>query len=266
MDEFASFNQAKWDELAERGILYSRPLLDLTPETAREWLDPSGRLGDVTGLRVLCLAGGGGKQSAAFGVLGAEVDVLDLSPAMLERNKAAAAKYGFSAGAQQGDMRDLSAYPDRAFDLVWQPYALNYVPDPLPVFTEVARVLKPGGRYVLQVANPFFIGLFETDWDGNGYPVSLPYVNGAEILGQVWEFEDGEGRSQRMPGPRTFRHTLSGVINPLVDLGFNLLAVLEEPSQDFDAPPGSWDHFTNTVVPWFTLWFAFPAVETSGEA
>lgn len=258
MDEYASFNQSKWDELASRGILYARPLLDLTPESAREWLDPGGRLGDVQGKKVLCLASGGGKQSAAFGVLGADVDVLDLSPQMLERDRLAASHYGYPVRLLQGDMRDLSGYSAGSFDLVWQPYALNYVPDPLPVFAGVARVLKPGGVYVLQLANPFTLGLFETDWDGKGYPLRLPYENGAEITGTVWEFADEQEVIIRMEGPRTFRHTLAGVLNPLAELGFHLAHVVEETSRDQSAAPGTWDHFTNTAVPWFTLWFSLP--------
>jgi SAM-dependent methyltransferase len=257
MDEIASFNQSKWDQLAAQGILYSRPLLDLTPETAREWLDPTGRLGQVAGQSVLCLASGGGKQSAAFGVLGAQVSVLDLSPEMLAGDRLAAQTYALAMDIRQGDMRDLSAFTDAAFDLVFQPYSLNYIPDPLPVFRQVARVLKPGGRYLLQLANPWFVGLFETDWDGKGYPVRLPYENGAEISDQVWNFADGAGNAVRTPGPRTFRHTLSGVLNPLAQLGFTLTYILEEPSGDTGAEPGSWEHFTNTVVPWFTLWFDY---------
>lgn len=256
MDEISSFNQSRWDEFAERGILYARPLLNLDLESARAWLDPAGWLGDVHGKSVLCLAAGGGKQSAAFGVLGASVDVLDLSPAMLERDRLAAAHYGVVIRRQLGDMRDLSCYADETFDLVWQPYSLNYVPDPLPVFSEVKRVLRKGGRYVLQVANPFVIGLFETDWDGKGYPVNLPYVNGAEILDPVWEFTDEQGALVRTSGPRTFRYTLSGVLNPLAGLGFVFEHILEEPSGDLSALPGTWDHFTNVAVPWFTLWFS----------
>jgi len=34
MDEISAFNQSKWDELVSHGVLYSRPLLDLTPESA----------------------------------------------------------------------------------------------------------------------------------------------------------------------------------------------------------------------------------------
>ena len=41
-------------------------------------------------------------------------------------------------------MRDLSRFDDDAFDFVWQPYSINFVPDYAPVFQGVARVLRPG--------------------------------------------------------------------------------------------------------------------------
>jgi SAM-dependent methyltransferase len=257
MDEIAEYNQSKWDDLAGQGILYSRPLLDLTPESAREWLDPAGFLGDMNGRKVLCLASGGGKQTAAFAVLGARVSVIDLSAAMLARDQLAAQHYNFPIEAHHGDMRDLSVFPSQAFDVVWQPYSLNYVPDPLPVFRQVSRVIKPGGSYVLQLANPFTLGLFETDWDGKGYPIHLSYENSAEIPNPVWEFDDGQGNNIRTDGPRTFRHTLSGVFNALAGLGFRLERMVEEVSGDRDAAPGSWEHYTNTIPPWFTILFVY---------
>ena len=41
----------------------------------------------IAGKGVLCLAGGGGQQSAAFALLGAKVTVLDFSETQLERDK-----------------------------------------------------------------------------------------------------------------------------------------------------------------------------------
>jgi 2-polyprenyl-3-methyl-5-hydroxy-6-metoxy-1,4-benzoquinol methylase len=59
-------------------------------------------LGDISGKRVLCLAAGGGQQSAAFGLLGADVTVFDLSDEMLARDQAAASRYGLPLAVTYG--------------------------------------------------------------------------------------------------------------------------------------------------------------------
>ena len=144
MDDIARYNMTRWDAMVRAGAVFTRPWLDLTVESAREWVDSEGRLGEMAGQRVLCLAGGGGQQSAAFGLLGAEVTIFDLSAAQLERGQQAAAHYHLTVKTEQGDMRDLSRFAPAAFDLVYHPYSLNFVPDARVVFREVARV--PLGR------------------------------------------------------------------------------------------------------------------------
>ena len=259
MEDPSNFNQSKWDELVARGVQYSRPLLDLNPTSARAFLDPYGLLGEVQGKDVLCLASAGGQQSAAFAVLGARVSVIDLSTAMLERDRQAAAHYRLPIDAQQGDMRDLSRYPDRAFDLVYHPYSINFIPDPNPVFDEVARVLRPGGLYHLYFHNPFLMGTTEQDWNGEGYSMRVFYENGAEMVDDVWEFEDEQGQLVRVEGPRAFRHNLGPLLNRLIGLGFLLLGMWEETGQpvDKDAAPGSWDHYLRVAPPFLSTWFAF---------
>jgi SAM-dependent methyltransferase len=261
VDDLAAFNRARWEELARRGVLYGRPLLDLTPASARAFLDPYGVLPDLgedlRGRDVLCLASGGGQQSAAFAVLGARVSVLDLTPAMLAGDRRAAAHYRLAIDAQAGDMRDLSRYADRSFDLVWQPYSINFIPDPRPVFAGVARVLRPGGFYHLQIHNPFVMATSEETWNGQGYLLAHPYVDGAEIQDPDWTFMDEQGQEVRVPGPRAFRHNLGTVINALSGLGFQLRGLWEEISPDEDAAPGSWEHYLRVAPPWFTFWFAF---------
>ena len=90
-------------------------------------------MGDVAGKRVLCLAASGGQQAVAFALLGAAPTVFDLSDVMLERDRAAAAHYKVAIGIEQGDMRDLSRFDTDAFDLVYQAYSINFVPDVRPV-------------------------------------------------------------------------------------------------------------------------------------
>src|SRR5262245_37596152 len=108
MDEVARYNQERWNELVEGGILYTRPFLDLTPASARMVVDPHGFIGEYAGKQVLCLAAGGGQQSAAFALLGAQVSVFDLSERALARDQQAACHYGVSIATYLGDMRDLS--------------------------------------------------------------------------------------------------------------------------------------------------------------
>jgi hypothetical protein len=101
-DEVARYNQARWAAMAQARALFTRPFLDLTAEDARDWLDPDGRLPHVSGKRVLCLASGGGRQSACFGLLGAEVTVLDLIEYLSEETEPI-------AGTTPGDWHHLVA-------------------------------------------------------------------------------------------------------------------------------------------------------------
>jgi SAM-dependent methyltransferase len=257
MDEVARYNKERWEDLARARVGFSRPALDLDEESARRMLDPYGLLGAVKGESVLCLASGGGQQSAAFGLLGADVTVFDLSETQLERDREAAAHYGLNVRTVQGDMRDLSSFGDDSFDVVWHPHSIKFVPEVLTVFGEVARVLRPGGLYQVDCPNPFVTGIDERDWDGRCYPLSLPYVDGAEVLSADtrWEVWDEEGNRRMVEGPREFRHTLSTLVNGLVGHGFIILGLWEDLDGDPTAPPGTWDHFKR-IAPSFSLWAA----------
>ena len=119
MDELAKFNKERWEDLAQSGISFSRPFLNLNKQSAREVIDPQNVLGDVNGKDVLCLAASGGQQSVAFAMLGANVTVIDISETQISRDREAAEHYGFSIETHQGDMRDLSRFANDAFDIVW---------------------------------------------------------------------------------------------------------------------------------------------------
>ena len=260
LDDLAHYNRERWEALARANVEYSRPMLDLDPDQAGQLVDPEGVAGDMDGKRVLCLAGGGGQQSAAFALLGARVTVLDLCDTQLQRDREAAAHYGTEVRTIQGDMRDLSALVADCFDIVWHAHSLNFVPDPNQVFGEVCRVLRPGGLYRLTCTNPFIHGTWEGSWDGNGYALNRPYVDG-EVLDDdpYWEFDDGDGACHRIRGPREFRHTLSALINGLIRNGLTILGFWEDCKGDANAAPGSWQHFKTVCAPWIILWALRPS-------
>jgi SAM-dependent methyltransferase len=255
MDEVAEYNVTRWRALAERGALYTRPMLDLDAEKARDWIDPDGWFGELTGRRVLCLAGGGGRESACLALLGAAVTVFDLSPEQLERDRAAAAHYGTRVETLRGDMRDLSALGGAAFDIVWHSYSINFVPDAPAVFRQVARVLRPGGLYRLMCANPFVLGASPRDWDGRGYALTQPYAEGEVVSGvdEEWVYE--REPPAKAPPPREYRHGLGTLLDGLAEQGFRVLRATEDVSTypDPSAEPGTWPHFVSVVRPWLAF-------------
>lgn len=266
MDEIAGYNIQRWKALVRVNALFTRPDWNLDAASARAKLDPEGRLGEIAGKAVLCLAGGGGQQSAAFALLGARVTVLDLSEEQLQGDRQAANHYKVSIQTQQGDMRDLSRFPAHSFDLVWQPYSLNFVPEARQVFREVAQVLRPGGRYQFSCANPFVSGLMASDWTGDGYPLKHPYQEGAVVSypDPIWVAESREA----VPWTREYRHTLSALINGLIGQDFVIQHVSDYTDfhPDPAATPGTWDHFTAIVPPWLNFWAAYqPPVSELGN-
>jgi len=255
-DDIARYNKERWEELARANVAFSRPVLDLDETSARKMVDPEGKMGEVAGKDVLCLAGGGGQQSAAFALLGAHVTVLDLSETQLARDREAARHYGTKVRAIQGDMRDLSCFDDDSFDLVWHAHSLSFAPDARRVFDEVARVIRPAGRYRLDWTNPFIHGVWE-NWDGKGYALCRPYLDESEVTYKdtQWDFDDGAGERRRVEGPREFRHALGAIVNGLIARGFVVLGLWEgSDCADINAEPGSWQHFQATVPPWLILW------------
>jgi 2-polyprenyl-3-methyl-5-hydroxy-6-metoxy-1,4-benzoquinol methylase len=257
MDELTKYNVARWKALVEANALFTRPKLSLDLNSARQMLDPEERLGDIASKDVLCLACGGGQQSVAFALLNANVTVFDLSEGQLNRDREAAAHYDVEIKTLQGDMQDLSRFEKASFDIVYHGYSLGFVPNARSVFQQVARVLRANGMYHFGCANPFFLGMQETDWNGEGYTIRYPYINGAEITydDQEWVY-DRSNSSVVIPPPREFRHTLSTLISGLVEAGFVIQHVSDYSSlnPDPNAEPGTWDHFVAIAPPWLTFW------------
>ncbi len=255
MDEIADYNSKRWKALAEANALFTRPMTELNAEQAREMVDPHGDFGDLRGQHVLCLASGGGKQSVAFALLGAQVTVVDLSAEQLKRDQQMAEHHRLEFTILQADMRDLSALAAQHFDLVYHPYSINFIPEVMQVFAQVKRVIKAGGVYHFMCANPFAAGVRERDWNGSGYTVSKPYAPSARIEYQdeVWVYDrDQHGE---VPPPVEYRHTLEQLTSGLSANGFFIQCIQEIMAYDasMDAEPGTWNHFTAVLPPWLTF-------------
>jgi ubiquinone/menaquinone biosynthesis C-methylase UbiE len=201
---------------------------------------PVNVLADIEGQEVLCLASGGGQQSAVFGLLGARVTVVDLVEGQLAGDATAAAHYGYEVTTICADMRDLSCISEGVFDLVYQAPSMAYIPDVRSVYAEVSRVLKVKGRYRVCFTNPATEFVDWDSWDGEGYRITKPYSERIEQGG-----EDGA------TGSIQFRHTMADIFNGLIENGFSIQQVEDSPKyfvqENAEAEPGGWEHWLTYV-------------------
>ena len=85
---------------------------------------------------------------------GAGVTVFDNSPRQLARDEEVAARDGLAVATVLGDMRDLSAFADASFDVVFNPVSNLFCPELAPVWRECYRVLRPGGPAAGRLPQP----------------------------------------------------------------------------------------------------------------
>lgn len=250
LDRVAKHNQRWWNKLASHGYEACIPILDLTPKTARAGIDPCGYLKRVRGKRVLCLACGGGQQSAHFGVLGARVTVVDLAPKQLEKDQEAARHYGYPIETVVGDMRDLSMVPSASFDIVCQGFSIMFVPDLQVVYRQVARVLKPGGIYCVVHCHAIGYEVEPEQWTKDGYPVKRRYLDTGPI-----KFNFKEPFEKTLEAPLLqYAHTYEQAVQGLFDVGLQLIGYRDIQTGDPQAAPGTPGHRADILPEYYELW------------
>lgn len=138
----------------------------------------------------------------------AAVTGIDFSSSMLEKaRERAARKDAAPVRLLQMDAADLR-FADNAFDIVYAPYLISVVPDPVRVAQEMRRVCRPGGRIIFlnhflspnpilsrieRLISPFTVHIgFKSDLDLPAFvaqadlkPVSIEKVNVPKIWSLV---------------------------------------------------------------------------------
>ncbi|HEV3485211.1 MAG TPA: methyltransferase domain-containing protein [Vicinamibacterales bacterium] len=138
---------------------------------------------------------------------------IDFSSSMLEKARERVAKGDLpNVRLLQMDAADLK-FADNSFDIVYAPYLISVVPDPITVAREMRRVCRPGGRIVFlnhflspnpilsrleRLMSPFTIHIgFKSDLDLPAFlaqselqPVSIEKVNWPRIWSLVTCIKD----------------------------------------------------------------------------
>lgn len=153
--DFHSANRKAWNQLADSGSLFAKVATDQELQNPLKVLDGRGWLPkSVKGMKVLCLASGGGWQSILYAAAGAEVTVVDISESMLKLDQQEAERRSLKVTTMHASMDNLPDVASESFDIVHQPVSSCYIPDLVPMFGEIARVLKDDGVYISQHKQP----------------------------------------------------------------------------------------------------------------
>jgi SAM-dependent methyltransferase len=178
-----------------------------------------------------------------------EVTVVDVSEAMLEKDRAVAEARGCRLRLCRASMDSMPELHDGEFDAVVQPVSTCYAPDIAAVYCEVARVLRPGGVYVSQHKTP-------TSLQAASRLNSSGKLGGAGALElRTPYYHEGplppsEPCRTREPGTLEFLHRWEQLIGGLCGAGF-VVEDLGEPSHADE--PGDHGQRSRYVAPYVRI-------------
>jgi SAM-dependent methyltransferase len=239
-------NRRAWDALVRKKQRFTTPAPDEDLRDPLGTADGLGWLGgSVAGKRLLCLASGGGRQSAMYAAAGAEVTVVDLSPEMLKLDREVAAERGLNIRVIEASMDDLGVLADASFDVVLQPVSTCYLPDVLAVYREVARVTSGGGLYLSQHKQPGSLQATAAPSD-HGYEITEPYYRSGPLPPVI-------GSRHREEGTLEFLHRWEELIGGLCRAGFVVEDLVEPLLAKPDAELGSFAHRCAFVPPYVRI-------------
>ncbi|HUR50723.1 MAG TPA: class I SAM-dependent methyltransferase [Mycobacteriales bacterium] len=218
--ESARANRDWWDAnardyYAEHGAVLGDADLLWCPEGLRE--GDAQLLGDVRDRDVLELGCGAAQGGRWLASQGARVTAFDVSLGQLQVARELDRRTGIGVPTVQADAQRLP-FRDAAFDVVASAFgAIPFVSDSAGTMAEVARVLRPGGRFVFSTTHPVR-WVFPDDPGPDGLTVRTSYFDRTPYVE-----EDEQGRATYVEHHRT----LGDRVRDLVAAGLVLVDLVE---------------------------------------
>ncbi len=236
-------NRRWWDADADRyhgehGDYLGDADLVWCPENVRE--DDVGLLGDVAGRRVLEVGCGAASGSRYLASRGAAVVALDLSAGMLAHAAAGATRTGIHVPLVQADAC-LLPLADSCFDLAFSAFgAIPFVADSAQAMREVARVLRPGGRWVFAANHPMR-WVFPDDPGTRGLTAIQSYFDRSPYV---------EVDAAGVPAYVEHHRTMGDRVREIVGAGLRLVDLIEPAwPEGFTREWGQWSPLRGEIFP-----------------
>lgn len=237
-------NRREWDSYSdEYQATHGAFLRDIgflwCPEGLRE--EDARVLGDVSG-RVVLEVGCGAAQCARWlGTQGARAVGLDLSERQLQHSRRIDDETGVAVPSVRATATALP-YADGSFDVVFCSFgAMQFIADLDVAVAEVARVLRPGGRFAFSITHPTRWS-FPDDPSEAGLTAATSYWDRTPYV----EVDDETGLVSYVEHHRT----LGDWVALLAGTGFRIVALLEpEWPEHHDRVWGGWSRVRGRLTP-----------------
>ena len=222
--DIEEINGRAWDREGERGNTWTRIVGEEEIEKAKEgdvrlrittgkavppqWRDK------LKGKKVLVLCGGGGQQTPLLAAYGCSVTSIDISRSQIETDRKALEMYSLEAETVVGSALSLP-FPSSSFDAVVNPVSLNFIEDIEKAYSEIDRVLKKDGYFMMGIANPVLY-LFDEKKQERKLVVkyTLPFSTTRSLSKRE------VGKKIKSGDTIEFSHTLASILSPLFRRGF----------------------------------------------
>jgi SAM-dependent methyltransferase len=242
-EETVRANRRDWDRTADD---YQAEHGDFLRDVGFVWspegLDEAevGLLGPVRGRRVLEVGCGAAQCSRWLLSQGASVVGLDLSLRQLQHARRIDDATGSSVPTVCATATRIPL-AEASFDVACSAFgALPFVADIDVVMAEVARVLRPGGRWVFAITHPVR-WMFPDDPTSSGLTVVRPYFDRTPYVE-----EDADGR----PSYVEHHHTVGAWVRAVVAAGFVVEDVVEpEWPKGHERVWGAWGPYRGRFLP-----------------
>ena len=146
-DDFLSWQKDVWDAMSRA---YEQ---EIDPRMAPIVAGVVRRAAPRANTTALDLGCGTGSVAMKLAAAGARVRAIDISEEMLRITEARAARAGFDIRVDEGRAEHIPAL-DASYDLVTASLSLMFAADKVAAAAEIARVLRPGGRFVASAWGP----------------------------------------------------------------------------------------------------------------
>lgn len=234
--DYLSINREKWSNKVIEGNCWTTPVTSKDIDNARngKWqirLTPSKDIPrswfpkNMTNLKILCLASGGGQQGPILAATGANITVVDFCEEQLKQDIMVAKRNNLHIKTLCRDMRDLSIFKDEEFDIIINPWSNCFIDDVKPVWKECYRILKYNGCLMAGFSNGFEYIFDLKEFNNNDLVIrhSLPYsdlndLSKEEIKSLILD----KGNSL------CFGHTLTEQIQGQINAGFVISEFFED--------------------------------------